>query len=78
MVNGWLTRDSLFGAWGGLRPGRLGSPQAPRMKGGPVLHLEHTRRGVWARPPPPELVSTREARGGYSDRSTRKLPLKHN
>jgi hypothetical protein len=28
------------------------------MKGGPVLRLEHTRRGVWAGPPPPELVST--------------------
>ena len=23
------------------------------MKGGPVLHLEHTRRGVWVGPPPP-------------------------
>ena len=57
MVNGWLTRDSLFGAWGRIAPRRLGSPQAPRMKGGPVLHLEHTRRGVWAGPPPPEFVS---------------------
>jgi hypothetical protein len=23
------------------------------MKGGPVLHFEHARRGVWAGPPPP-------------------------
>ena len=57
MVNSWLTRDSLFGAWGGLRLGAWDPPQAPRMKGGPVLHLEHTRRGVWAGPPPPEFVS---------------------
>ena len=78
MVNSWLMRDSLHWGLGRIAPRCLGSPQAPRMKGGPVLYLEHTRRGVWTGPPPPELVSTREARGGYSDRSTRKLPLKHN
>jgi hypothetical protein len=75
MVNGWLTRDSLFGAWGGLRLGAWDPPQAPRMKGGPVLHLEHTRRGVWAGPPPPELVSTVRL-GGYSDRSNGKATVK--
>src|ERR1700732_3731755 len=53
----WLTAGSCetayIGAWGGLRFGAWDPPQAPRMKGGPVLHLEHTRRGVWAGPPPP-------------------------
>jgi hypothetical protein len=53
VVNSWLMRDSYIGAWGGLRLGAWDPPQAPRMKGGPVLHLEHTRRGVWAGPPPP-------------------------
>jgi hypothetical protein len=46
----WLTAGSCetayIGAWGGLRLGAWDPPQAPRMKGGPVLHLEHTRRGV--------------------------------
>jgi hypothetical protein len=27
MVNGWLTRDSLFGAWGGLRLGAWDPPK---------------------------------------------------
>jgi hypothetical protein len=53
MVNSWLMRDSLHWGLGRIAPRCLGSPQAPRMKGGPVLHLEHTRRGVWAGPPPP-------------------------
>src|SRR3954449_3361479 len=72
MVNSWLMRDSLHWGLGRIAPRCLGSPPSPRMKGGPVLHLEHTRRGASAGPPPPELVSTREARGGYCDRSTRK------
>ena len=38
---------------GRIAPRCLGSTQAPRMKGGPVLHFEQTRRGVWAGPPPP-------------------------
>jgi hypothetical protein len=46
MVNSWLMRDSLHWGLGRIAPRCLGSPQAPRMKGGPVLHLEHTRRGV--------------------------------
>jgi hypothetical protein len=39
-------RDSLRWGLGRIARRCLGSPQAPRMKGGPVLHLEHTRRGV--------------------------------
>jgi hypothetical protein len=50
MVNGWLMRDSLRWGLGRIAPRCMGSPQAPRMKGGPVPHLAYTRRGVWAGP----------------------------
>ena len=56
MVNGWLTRDSLFGAWADCAS-VLGIPPSPSDESGPVLHLKHTRRGVWAGPPPPEFAS---------------------
>jgi hypothetical protein len=51
----WSSPQTRQLSWGlgRIAPRCLGSPQAPRMKGGPVLHFEQTRLGVWAGPPPP-------------------------
>jgi len=74
MVNSWLMRDSLDWGLGGLHLGAWDPPKPLGRKVAlcSILSIRVAASGH------PELVSTREARGGYSYRSTRKLPLNHN
>ena len=60
VVNSCLMRDNLHWGLGRIAPRCLGSPQAPRMKGGPVLILSiRVAASGQGRHPPNSSLSAR-------------------